>query len=123
MTDENVTAKLGDEQIDPDDRVVTLHGPVIRGLQRFKVLMVSAILVLGFTLSGVLWLYQHQRAEVCHQRNEQIVAQNQATDRSRAFLRDVAVAMHADGDHRTAHALDDYIAQTEHGPRLQPIAC
>jgi hypothetical protein len=123
MTDENVTANLGTEEVDPNDRVVTLHGPVIRGLERFKVFMVAAILVLGASNAGVLAFFRYQRAESCHERNEQITAQNQANEASRKFLRDVAMAMHADGDRQTAHALDDYIAQTEHDPQLQPVRC
>lgn len=105
------------------DRVVMLHGPLVRSLTRFKRFMVAAILVLGLANAAVWQLATEGRRELCEQRNTQIVRSNEAAEHSRAFLRDVTKAMHADGDHEAAMALERYIEQIEQAPHLAPVKC
>jgi hypothetical protein len=85
--------------------------------------MIAAIVVLGLGLTLALGIFQHQRREACQVRNDQITAQNQAQDHSRAFLSDVADAMKADGLKTTPAALDRYINQIKEQDRLSPIDC
>lgn len=109
--------------VDIDDRILTEHGPVATGMRRFKRWVGVALVVLALGNGAALKLVTLQRTEACETRNTQIERQNEAQDRSRAFLEDVAKAMRADGNHRTSMALEHYIEQTEEAPRLQPIKC
>lgn len=105
------------------DRVLTEHGPIVRGLRRFKVFVGAAIVVLALGNGLALQSMKTQRAESCKIRNAQIVAQNEGAERSRMFLGDVESAMRQDGLKHTASELSAYIEQAEQAPRLAPIKC
>jgi uncharacterized protein HemX len=106
-----------------EDRILYLHGPFAHGIQRFKRWVAVALVILALGNGVALKLITYQRAEACQTRNVQIERQNEAQDHNRAFLKDVATAMHKDGAHATAMALERYIEETEKAPRLQPVKC
>lgn len=91
------------------DRVLTEHGPVARGLRRFKIAVGVALVVLALGNGIVLKLVQDQSHRVCVERNERAMSAGKV-------LAKLAEASRKDGDPQAAAVWREYLEATQKAP-------
>lgn len=112
---------------DQDDRLITLHGPIITGLARFKRYVLFGLVVallgvfgalIGMRIQGselekvvesnreILVRMAAQQEENCKSRNEEAKSTVTSNTTGRKFFLDMAKQLRADGDVQTAKFIE-----------------